>query len=36
MLTFGVNHKDLVVGDNTTARVYATSEIKNIVKIKKI
>ena len=29
MLTFGVNHQDLLVKADTTARVYASVEIKN-------
>ena len=28
VLTFGVNHQNLVVGENVSARVYAIPEIK--------
>jgi len=29
VLTFGVNHQDLVVGENVEARVHLIPEIKN-------
>jgi len=34
MLTIGVNHKDLVVGENVAAKVYAIPGIKNPIYIK--